>query len=147
MARCFQKSENVCHNCGTKQGHPLHRSVHALKHKAIPGSIIPDVVNRTFGNQTQLLDWVRLGSVIELNRTHKNVPVRLCSIAEPMERLGSIGFWFGSRIDYTGIIRDKVISYYNTVEQLYQNSLKSHLTRQDEEQMTTLNVQEHLFGK
>ena len=75
MARCFQKSENVCHNCGTKQGHPLHRSVHALKHKAIPGSIIPDVVNRTFGNQTQLLDWVRLGSVIELNRTHKNVPV------------------------------------------------------------------------
>ena len=128
MARCFQKSENVCHNCGTKQGHPLHRSVHALKHKAIPGSIIPDVVNRTFGNQTQLLDWVRLDSVIELNRTHKNVPVRLCSIAEPIERLGSIiGFWFGSRIDYAGIIRDKVISYYNTVEQLYQNSLKSHL--------------------
>ena len=58
-----------------------------------------------------------------------------------------MGFWFGSRIDYAGIIRDKVISYYNTVEQLYQNSLKSHLTRQDEEQMTTLNVQEHLFGK
>ena len=44
-------------------------------------------------------DWV---SVIELNRTHKKVPVRLCSIAEPIElqsndwvRLGSIGFWFG----------------------------------------------------
>ena len=118
MARCFQKSENVCHNCGTKQGHPLHHSVHALKHKAIPGCIIPDVVNRTFGNRTQLLDWVRLDSVIELNRTHKNVPVRLCSIAEPIERLDSImDFWFGSRIDYAGIIRDKVISYYNTVEQ------------------------------
>ena len=129
------KSENVCHNCGTKQGHPLHRSVHRLKQRqygllqAMPGCIIPDVVNRTFGNRTQSLDWVRLGSVIELNRTHKNVPVPLCSIAEPMERLGSIGsigFWFGSRIDYAGIIRDKVISYYNTVEQLYQNSLKSH---------------------
>ena len=24
------KSENVCHNCGTKQGQPLHRSVHGL---------------------------------------------------------------------------------------------------------------------
>ena len=61
-----------------------------------------------------------------INRTHKNVPVRLRSIAEPIERLGSImGFWFGSRIDYAGITRDKVISDYNTVEQLYQNSLKS----------------------
>ena len=75
------KSENVCHNCGTKQGQPLHRSVHALKERqygllqALPGCIIPDVVNRTFGNRTQSLDWVRLGSVIELNRTHKNVPV------------------------------------------------------------------------
>ena len=26
-----------------------------------------------------------LGSVIELNRTHKKVPVRFCSIAEPIE--------------------------------------------------------------
>ena len=53
-------------------------------------------------NRTNRVDWVRLGSVIELNRTHKKVPVRLCSIAEPIElqsndwvRLGSIGFWFG----------------------------------------------------
>ena len=52
------KSENVCHNCGTKQGHPLHRSVHGLKQRqygllqAIPGCIIPDIVNRTFGNRT-----------------------------------------------------------------------------------------------
>ena len=52
------KSENVCHNCGTKQGHPLRRSVHGLKQRpygllqAIPGCIIPDVVNRTFGNRT-----------------------------------------------------------------------------------------------
>ena len=104
------KSENICHNCGTKQGHPLHRSVHALKQRqygllqAIPGCIIPDVVNRTFGNRTQSHDWVRFSSVIELYRTHKNVPVRLCSIAEPIERLGSIGFWFGSRIDYAGIM-------------------------------------------
>ena len=63
-----------------------------LKHKAIPSCIIPDVVNRTFGNRTQLLDWVRLV--------------------------------FGS------VRGDKVISYYNTVEQLYQNSLKSHLRGQ-----------------
>ena len=52
------KSENVCHNCGTKQGHPLRRSVHGLKQRqyglqqAMPGCIIPDVVNRTFGNRT-----------------------------------------------------------------------------------------------
>ena len=26
-----------------------------------------------FGNRTQSLDWVRLGSVIELNRTHKKI--------------------------------------------------------------------------
>lgn len=52
-------------------------------------------------NRTNRVDWVRLGSVIELNRTHKKVPVRLCSIAEPIElqsndwvRLSSIGFWF-----------------------------------------------------
>ena len=36
-------------------------------------------------NRTNRVDWVRLGSVIELNRTHKKVPVRLCSIAEPIE--------------------------------------------------------------
>ena len=73
-----------------------------------------------------------MDSVIELNRTHKNVPVRLCSFAEPIERLGSImSFWFGSRIDYAGIIRDKVISY----------------SRQQEEKMTAMNVQEYLFGK
>ena len=77
------KSENVCHNCGTKQDHPLHRSVHALKHKAIPGCI-------------------------------------------------------------TG---DKVVSYYNTVGQIYQNSLKSHLNSPGWDKMTTLNVQEYLFGK
>ena len=71
------KSENVCHSCGTKQGHPLHRSVHALKHKAIPGCIIPDVVNRTFGNRTQLLDWVRLDSVIELTKMFQFDYVRL----------------------------------------------------------------------
>ena len=52
---------------------------------------------RTKSNQSR-----RLSSVIELNRTHKKVPVRLCSIAEPIElqsndwvRLGSIGFGFG----------------------------------------------------
>ena len=99
------KSENVCHNCGTKQAHPLHRSVHALKHKAIPGCIILDVVSRTFGNRTQLLDWVRLDSVIELNRTHKNVPVRLCSIAEPIERLGSIGFNHGFLVRFADWVR------------------------------------------
>ena len=65
----------------TKQGHPFYRSVHALKQRqygllqAIPGCIISDVVNRTFGIRIQSLDWLRLGSVIELNRTHKNVPV------------------------------------------------------------------------
>ena len=31
-------------------------------------------------NRTNRVDWVRLGSVIELNRTHKKVPVQLCSI-------------------------------------------------------------------
>ena len=36
-------------------------------------------------NRTNRVDWVRLGSVIELNRTHKKAPVRLCSIAEPIE--------------------------------------------------------------
>jgi len=53
-------------------------------------------------NRTNRVYLVRLGSVIELNRTRKKVPVRLCSIAEPIElqsndwvRLGSIGFWFG----------------------------------------------------
>ena len=51
-------------------------------------------------NKTELItslgfdwfDWVR-------NRTHRKVPVRLCSITEPIEqqsdRLGSIDFWFG----------------------------------------------------
>ena len=47
-------------------------------------------------------------SVIELNRIHKKVPVRLCSIAEPIERLDSIGFdWFWVRfrsIDYARCI-------------------------------------------
>ena len=33
----------------------------------------PDVVNRTLGNRTQSLDWVRLGSVIERKRTHKKI--------------------------------------------------------------------------
>ena len=50
-------------------------------------------------NRTNRVDWVRLGSVIELHRTHQKAPVRLCSIAEPdrtpIERLGLIGFWFG----------------------------------------------------
>ena len=53
-------------------------------------------------SRTNRVDCVRLGSVIELNRTHNKVPVRLCLIAEPIElqsndwvRLGSIGFWFG----------------------------------------------------
>ena len=38
---------------------------------------------RTKSNQSR--QWVRLGSIIELNRTHRKVPVRLCSIAEPIE--------------------------------------------------------------
>ena len=112
------KSENVCHNCGTKQGHPLHRSVHGLKQlqygllQAMPGCIIPDVVNRTFGNRTQSLDWVRLGSVIELNRTHKNVPV-------PFVR-NQWNDWV--RLVFGSVRGDKVI-YYNIEEQLYQNAL------------------------
>ena len=40
----------------------------------------------------------RLSSAIEPNRTHKNVAVRLCSIAElnrtPIEQLSLIGDWF-----------------------------------------------------
>ena len=54
MARCF-----VCHNWRNKVIPVLHRSVHALKQRqygllqAIPGCIIPEVVNRTFGNRTQ----------------------------------------------------------------------------------------------
>ena len=36
-------------------------------------------------NRTNRVDWVRLGSVIELNRTHKKAPVPLCSIAETIE--------------------------------------------------------------
>ena len=36
-------------------------------------------------NRTNRVDWVRLSSEIELNRTPKKVPVRLCSIAEPIE--------------------------------------------------------------
>ena len=54
-------------------------------------------------NRTNRDDWVRLvrlSSVIErtslINRTHRKVPVRLCSITEPIEpqsdRLGSIEF-------------------------------------------------------
>ena len=61
-------------------------------------------------NQTNRVDWVQLGSVIELT---KKVPVRLCSIAEPIElqskdwvRLGSIGFWFGFvRLTTPGIMQ------------------------------------------
>ena len=37
----------------------------------------PDVVNRT-----QSLDWVRLGSVIKLNRTHKKILRIECSVIE-----------------------------------------------------------------
>ena len=72
---------------------------------------------RTKSDRTNRGDWVwlvRLNSVIELtssiNRTHRNVPVGLCSITEPIEqesdRLGSIEFdWFLVRfrsIDYAG---------------------------------------------
>ena len=66
-------------------------------------------------NRTNRDDWVRLvrlSSVIErtslINRTHRKVPVRLCSITEPIEpqsdRLGSIefdGFWFGFAVRST----------------------------------------------
>ena len=69
--------------------------------------ILPGVVNRMFGNRTQSSDWVRLGSVIELNQTHKKVLVRLCLIAEPIEL--QLNDWiqlvFGSvlfSIDYAG---------------------------------------------
>ena len=73
------KSEKVCHNCGTKQGHPLHRSVHALKHKAevkaIPGCIIPDVVNWTLGAIG--FDWIRWSNLIELTKMFQFDYVRL----------------------------------------------------------------------
>ena len=36
---------------------------------------------------------------------------------------------------------------YNTVGQIYQNSLKSHFNSPEWEKMTTLKVQEYLFGK
>ena len=66
-------------------------------------------------NRTNRVDWVRLGSVIELNRTHKKVPVRLCSIAEPIElqsndwvRLvfGSVSFDWLRRVR----IKEKVVT-------------------------------------
>ena len=71
-------------------------------------------------NRTNRVDWVRLGSVIELNRTHKKVPVRLCSIAEPIElqsndwvRLGSIGFWFGFfRLTTPGVYKQLLCNFF-----------------------------------
>ena len=36
-------------------------------------------------NRTNRIVWARLGLAIELNRTHRKVPVRLCSINEPIE--------------------------------------------------------------
>ena len=49
-------------------------------------------------NWTNRVDWVRLGSVIELNRTLKKVPVRLCSIAELV--FGSVSFDYLRRDNY-----------------------------------------------
>ena len=109
------KSEKVCHNCGTKQGHPLHCSVHALKQRqygllqAIPGCIIPNVVNRTFGNRTQSIgfDWVRLGSyLIALRKMFQFDYVRL-----PNQSNDCVQLVFGSVRGLTTparrIIRDK----------------------------------------
>ena len=44
------------------------------------------------------------------------------------------------------VIRDKVVSY-NTLGQIYQNSLRSHLTLVDGKKMAKFKVQEYLFGK
>ena len=67
MARCFEKVKTSLTIVGrNKVTDPLHRSVHGFKQRqygllqAIPSCIIPDVVNRTFGNRAQSLDWVRL---------------------------------------------------------------------------------------
>ena len=71
--------------------------------------------NRT--NLVVCIRLVRLSSVIEytssINQTHRNVPVLLCSITEPIEqqsdRFGSIRFdWFLVRfrsIDYAGLLK------------------------------------------
>ena len=63
-------------------------------------------------------DLVRLRSVIELDRTHRKVPVRLCSITEPIEiqsndwiRLGLIDFWFGFvRLTMPGLLQAHCIA-------------------------------------
>ena len=40
-----------------------------------------------------------------------------------------------------------LVSYNNAVEQIYQNWLKFRLNSPGLEKMTTLNVQEYLFGR
>ena len=104
-------------------------------------------------NRTNRVDWVRLGSVIELNRTHKKAPVRLCSIAEPIELQSNdwVRLVFGS-VSFDWLRRVLFNAYVDKICQLLLISLwifflPQHVVKQHHSLVDVVDKMAHPFWR